>query len=68
METIIERKEHKVSDLYFTAKNKKGLQGRKLSLQAYIICYKSINFVEIVYYPQFIAVYHQTAGKIHAKA
>jgi len=29
-----------VNDLYFTAKNKKGLQGRKLSRQAYFYALK----------------------------
>ena len=38
--TYIERKGYKLNDLYFTAKNKKGLQGRKLSRQAYFYALK----------------------------
>ena len=32
-----------MNDLYFTAKNKKGLQGRKPSRQVYIFAMKSIK-------------------------
>lgn len=44
----MERKGYKVNDLYFTAKNKKGLQGRKPSQQAYIFAIKSIKKAPIL--------------------
>ena len=36
IEQLIEQKGYKMNDLYLLGKNKKGLQGRKASKQAYI--------------------------------